>query len=66
MVAPFGTRLHVSGPDPAALAAALLPFGDRPGLVLSPGQPTLEDVFIHLMGGVRDQYAGPDGRGMPA
>lgn len=49
MVAPFGTRLHVSGRDPAALEAALAPFRARPDLVVTPEAPTLEDVFIDLM-----------------
>jgi len=49
MVAAFGTRLHVSGTDEAALDAALAPLGALPGLAVAPADPTLEDVFIHLM-----------------
>ena len=48
MVAPFGQTLHVSGTDRRALEAAIAPFRRDPyrwGEV----QPTLEDVFIHLM-----------------
>ncbi len=48
-VVPFGNRLHVSGTDGAALAQALAPLGKRPGLVVRRVDPTLEDVFIHLM-----------------
>jgi ABC-2 type transport system ATP-binding protein len=49
MVAPFGTSLHVSGTDAAALEAAIAPWRDRPGLAWRPAAPSLEDVFIHLM-----------------
>ncbi|TCT06914.1 ABC transporter ATP-binding protein [Aquabacter spiritensis] len=49
MVAPFGTRLHISGRDPAALEAALAPYRSRPDLMLTADAPTLEDVFIDLM-----------------
>ena len=56
MVAPFGTSLHVSGRDHAALEAAIAPDRDRPGLVWTQSQPTLEDVFIDLMGKSRDNF----------
>jgi ABC-2 type transport system ATP-binding protein len=49
MVAPFGSALHVSGTDRAALEAALAPVGARAGLELREVAPSLEDVFIHLM-----------------
>jgi len=48
MVVPFGTALHVSGTDAAALEAAVGPLA-REGLALKRVQPGLEDVFIHLM-----------------
>jgi ABC-2 type transport system ATP-binding protein len=51
--AAFGTVLHVSGPDRAALEAALAPHR-RPPFVWRETPPTLEDVFIHLMGGHAD------------
>lgn len=54
MVAPFGTRLHISGRDPQALEAALAPFRARPGLVFRADAPTLEDVFIDLMSRSKD------------
>ncbi|MEW6257877.1 MAG: ABC transporter ATP-binding protein [Pseudomonadota bacterium] len=57
MVAPFGTRLHVSGRDPQALEAALAPLRARPDLLLTADAPTLEDVFIDLMGRSRDNRA---------
>jgi ABC-2 type transport system ATP-binding protein len=57
MVAPFGNRLHVSGPDAVALEAGLAPFRARPDLHWQQGGPTLEDVFIHLMNSVPDQFA---------
>ncbi|MEP9351702.1 ABC transporter ATP-binding protein [Xanthobacter sp. KR7-225] len=51
MVAPFGTALHISGRDEAALDAAIAPFRAEPHLVWRKDQPTLEDVFIDLMRG---------------
>jgi ABC-2 type transport system ATP-binding protein len=56
MVAPFGTSLHVSGRDHAALEAAIAPYRERPGLKWTHSQPTLEDVFIDLMGKSRDNF----------
>jgi ABC-2 type transport system ATP-binding protein len=49
MVVPFGSALHVSGPDAAALEASLAPARGRPGLRLARVPTGLEDVFIHLM-----------------
>jgi ABC-2 type transport system ATP-binding protein len=56
MVAPFGTSLHVSGRDPAALDAAITAYRDRPGLDVERSSPSLEDVFIDLMGRAKDNY----------
>jgi len=56
MVAPFGTSLHVAGRDEAALAAALAPYRERPGLTWARSQASLEDVFIDLMGKARDNF----------
>ena len=50
MVAPFGQALHVSGTDRAALEAAIQPFRRDP-FRWTEVQPSLEDVFIHLMRG---------------
>jgi ABC-2 type transport system ATP-binding protein len=49
MAAPFGEGLHVSGTDRAALEAAIAPFR-RPPYRWAETRPTLEDVFIHMMG----------------
>ncbi|QJE73825.1 ABC transporter ATP-binding protein [Aerophototrophica crusticola] len=57
MVAPFGSRLHVSGPDPVLLAQAVDPWRDQPGLRWQAVEPSLEDVFIHLMHQSRDNFA---------
>ena len=51
MVAPFGATLHVSGPDAAALEAAIAPFRADDGLDWMKSEPSLEDAFIHLMAG---------------
>ncbi|MFG1182639.1 ABC transporter ATP-binding protein [Xanthobacter versatilis] len=54
MVAPFGTALHVSGRDPAALEAAIAPYRTDARLVIRADAPTLEDVFIDLMSRSKD------------
>jgi len=47
-VAFFGTALHVSGRDRAALTKAMERLKDRPGLEIHEAPPSLEDVFIQL------------------
>jgi len=56
MVAPFGNSLHVAGRDGDALDRAVAEFRNRPGLQWSVSQPSLEDVFISLMGKSRDNF----------
>jgi len=56
MVAPFGNSLHVAGRDAEALDRAVAEFRSRPGLQWSVSQPSLEDVFISLMGKSRDNF----------
>jgi ABC-2 type transport system ATP-binding protein len=56
MIAPFGTNLHVSGRDEAALEAAIAPYRDRPSLTWIRSASSLEDVFIDLMSQARDNY----------
>jgi ABC-2 type transport system ATP-binding protein len=56
MVAPFGTSLHVSGRDKAALEAAIAPERERPGLHWEYSEPSLEDVFIELMTRSKDNF----------
>jgi ABC-2 type transport system ATP-binding protein len=56
MIAPFGTSLHVSGRDEAAIEAAIAQFRDRPGLAWIRSAPSLEDVFIDLMSRAKDNY----------
>lgn len=60
MVAPFGNALHISGTDAVALDAATLPWRENSAFVWTRSQPTLEDVFIHLMG--KTQAALPEDR----
>ncbi|MDQ2104419.1 ATP-binding cassette domain-containing protein [Azospirillum isscasi] len=57
MVAAFGARLHVSGPDGAVLEEALRPWSGDPGLTVRRTEPSLEDVFIHLMNRSTDNFA---------
>jgi ABC-2 type transport system ATP-binding protein len=55
MAAPFGLALHVSGTDRAALEGAIAPYRRAP-LTWTETEPTLEDVFIHLMARAQDNF----------
>ena len=56
MVAPFGTSLHVSGRDRAALEAAIAPWREHKELHWQHSEPSLEDVFIELMTRSKDNF----------
>jgi ABC-2 type transport system ATP-binding protein len=56
MVAPFGTSLHVSGRDEAALEKAIAPYREGKGLIWRRSEASLEDVFIDLMGKAQDNF----------
>jgi ABC-2 type transport system ATP-binding protein len=56
MVAPFGTSLHVSGRDKAALDASIAPWRDNKALHWQHSEPSLEDVFIELMTRAKDNF----------
>ena len=56
-VVPFGNVLHVSGEDAARLAASTADLRADPRWDWVPAEPGLEDVFIQLMEGARDNYA---------
>jgi ABC-2 type transport system ATP-binding protein len=55
-VAPFGSTLHVTGLDATALDAAIAPFKADPRYRWQRTNATLEDVFIHLMDNVADNF----------
>jgi ABC-2 type transport system ATP-binding protein len=57
MVSPFGSALHVSGTVRKALEEAIQPFRHDPWR-WTEVQPSLEDVFIHLMRRVRSDGLG--------
>jgi ABC-2 type transport system ATP-binding protein len=53
--AAFGTALHVCSPDGEALRKAVSRVRQsHPNLTAEDAEPTLEDVFIHLMGQATD------------
>lgn len=56
MVAPFGTSLHVSGRDAAALEDAVAPYKSSGDTAWQKSEPSLEDVFIELMGRAKDNF----------
>ncbi len=56
MVAPFGTSLHVSGRDGAALEAGIAPYRRRADLDWKKSEPSLEDVFIDLMSKAQNNF----------
>jgi ABC-2 type transport system ATP-binding protein len=56
MVAPFGNSLHVSGRDASALEAAIAPYRSAGDMVWHRSEPSLEDVFIELMGRSKDNF----------
>jgi ABC-2 type transport system ATP-binding protein len=53
-VTAFGSTLHVTGEDEAELEKAIAPF--RAEFRWEKTKPGLEDVFIHLMRGVSDNF----------
>jgi ABC-2 type transport system ATP-binding protein len=55
-VAPFGTSLHVSGRDAAALDQAIAAYREDKSLTWHRTEPSLEDVFIGLMASAKDNY----------
>ena len=56
MVAPFGSSLHVSARDAAALERAIAPYRKQKGLDWEKSEPSLEDVFIDLMARAKDNF----------
>jgi ABC-2 type transport system ATP-binding protein len=55
-VVSFGSQLHVSGADAAALEAAIAPYRDVSALHWTPVEAGLEDVFISLMDQASDNF----------
>jgi ABC-2 type transport system ATP-binding protein len=55
-VTAFGNTLHVTGEEEAALEKAIAPFAHEPGLQWQKSQSSLEDVFIHLMQSIPDNF----------
>jgi ABC-2 type transport system ATP-binding protein len=55
-VVPFGTSLHVSGIDDAALERTREAFASRADLSWTRSEPWLDDVFVRLMQQARDNF----------
>ncbi|MCV2874104.1 ABC transporter ATP-binding protein [Defluviimonas sp. WL0050] len=53
-IAPFGATLHVVGRDGAALRQSVERVAAETGTTMHPAETSLEDVFIQLMGGAKD------------
>jgi ABC-2 type transport system ATP-binding protein len=53
-VAPFGATLHVVGADKAAMEKTLASLEKERGVTITPGETSLEDVFIQFMGKAKD------------
>ncbi len=58
LLAPFGAALHVGGGDAALLEQTLAAVRADAAFSWRRDQPSLEDVFIHLMGRSRDNFQG--------
>jgi len=57
-IVPFGTSLHVSGTDHAALARTRDAFASRSaGIEWVAAEPWLDDVFVRLMQQAKDNFA---------
>ena len=64
-VTAFGSTLHVTGEDEAALQRAIAPFLEQPEFHWKKAQPGLEDVFIHLMQSQRREEKPADDVAVP-
>ena len=56
-VARFGSALHVSGTDAAALATTVAKFQENKRQRWSEVPAGLEEAFIYLMAGARDNFS---------
>jgi ABC-2 type transport system ATP-binding protein len=56
-VAPFGATLHVVGSDKTLLDQSLADIRDREGVTVTPGETSLEDVFIQFMAKSKDNMS---------
>mgnify|MGYP002619796546 CR=1 FL=1 len=56
-VAPFGATLHVVGSDEKLFSDSLAVIASRPGVTVTRGDTSLEDVFIQFMSKAQDNMA---------
>lgn len=55
-IARFGSAMHVSSRDEAALKRAVQPYASSDGIEVSPAKTGLEEAFIYLMSGAQDNF----------
>lgn len=56
-IARFGSAMHVSGKDGAALKRNVERYAAQPGLTVSEAKTGLEEAFIYLMTGAEDNFS---------
>jgi len=55
-IARFGSAMHVSGKDKAALRRTVERYSAQPGITVSEAKTGLEEAFIYLMTGAEDNF----------
>jgi len=56
-IARFGSAMHVSGKDGAALKRSVERYAAQPGITVSEAKTGLEEAFIYLMTGAEDNFS---------
>jgi len=56
-IARFGSAMHVSGKNEAALKTAVMRYSGNAGIIVSEAKTGLEEAFIYLMTGAEDNFS---------